>query len=277
MRALVRGDRPPIDGVAEVVPGDLDDAEAIRRLVEGAALCIHNAGLVRARSRDAFMRVNRDGAQAMAAATPAETPFVLVSSLAATQPAVSPYAASKAAAEAAALQARPRGATAIVRPPAIYGPFDAATKPLFDCFRAGFAPRLGAAAARFSMVYVDDAATAVLAAADGASSDAAAYEFDDGAGGHDWAGVRLAAEAAMGRRLRLLPVPDALLRLAGGVGSAVAGLGLATPFLTTGKVREMRAGDWIADMDRAPPNWSPEVSLQSGFSRTLACYRERRR
>ena len=280
MRALVRGaGRRPIPGVAETVAGDLDAAAALRRLVSGADVIIHNAGLVRARRRDDFHRVNRDGAARVAAIAATDAPdsaLVLISSLAATRPDISPYAASKAAAEAATRQARAGQPLAILRPPAVYGPFDAATKPLFDAMRLGVAPQLGDPAARVAMIYVDDAARAALASASAATPAAPVFEVDDGAGGHRWSDIRQAAEAAAGRRVRLLPVPAAMIRALGGFGALIGRLGLATPFLTTGKAREILAGDWIADPAAAPPNWSPEVSLHSGFSRTLACYRDRR-
>ncbi len=281
VRALVRGDRrQPIPGVHEVVGGDLADRAALARLVEGAALIIHNAGRVRARSAAAFFAVNHVGAAAVAAAAAQGAPdaaFVLISSLAARRPEISPYAASKAAGEAAVRAALVGRKLAILRPPAIYGPFDAATKPLFDAIRLGVAPRLGPAAARFAMIYVDDAAGAALAAAEAAMLDVAIFEIDDGAGGHRWADVRAAATAAAGRRLLLLPVAPIVIRALGVAGSIAARLGLGTPFLTAGKAREILAGDWLVDPVCALPNWSPEVSLYSGFSQTLACYRKRSR
>lgn len=280
MRALVRGDRGPIPGVDAFIAGDLDDEEALRRLVQGADLIVHCAGLVKARSAAEFFRVNRDGAARLATVARTEagdTAFVLASSLAAIRPTISPYAASKAEAEAAVRAELAGGRAAILRPPAVYGPNDAATKPLFDAIRAGIAPVLGPASARFAMIYVDDAARAALAAGRAATAEAPVFEIDDGAGGHSWADVRRAAEAAAGKRLVRAPVPGAVIRALGAAGSLVAATGLAAPFLTAGKAREMLAGDWLAAPERALPDWAPEVSLQSGFSRTLACYRERRR
>jgi nucleoside-diphosphate-sugar epimerase len=240
---------------------------------------IHNAGLVRAPSFKQFLAVNRDGALRIAetvATTAPDAGFVLVSSLAATRPTISGYAASKAAAEIAVTEALANHRLSILRPPAIYGPFDAATKPLFDAMRWGVAPVLGAANAKFAMIYVDDAARAALAAGRAVNQSAPIFEIDDGADGHSWADVRSAGEAATGRRLRKISIPPSLIRILGGLGSLTSKLGLGAPFLTYGKAREMLVGDWLADQSRRPPNWSPEVSLQLGFSRTLACYRERR-
>jgi nucleoside-diphosphate-sugar epimerase len=234
---------------------------------------------VRAPSPNRFLAVNRDGALRIAQITAKTAPnaaFVLVSSLAATRPTISGYAASKAAAEIAVTESMANHRLSILRPPAIYGPFDAATKPLFDAMRWGIAPVLGAANAKFAMIYVDDAARSALAAGQAASQSAPVFEVDDGANGHYWADVRSAAEAATGRRLRSIKISPSIIRILGGLGSLKSTIGLGAPLLTYGKAQEMLVGDWLADQSRRPPNWSPEVSLQLGFSKTLACYREHR-
>jgi nucleoside-diphosphate-sugar epimerase len=278
VRALVRGTgRTKVPGVAELVEGDLANKEALYRLVDGADAFIHNAGIVRARNWSAFMAVNRDGAAAAAEAWRTSgkpnAPFVLISSLAANRPTISHYAESKAEAEkeaASILGGRP---FAILRPPAIYGPADKATRPLFSAIGRGILPRIGPRDARFSMVYVNDAASAALAALDVASNLGPIFEIDDGAGGHTWDDLRAAAEAVAGRQLRYVGVPSTLLILTGGVGSLVGQLGLSTPFLTYGKAREILVGDWRVNPARVLPNWKPHTSLQSGFSKTLAWYR----
>lgn len=278
VRALARDSRRAPAAATETIVGDLADSGALMRLAEGADAVIHNAGAVKAARAAGFARVNADGAAAMARAAAAtarpEAPFLLISSLAARRPDVSPYAASKAAAEAALrplLAGRP---FAILRPPAIYGPRDAATRPLFDAIRRGLAPRIGPADARFAMIHVDDAAAAALAALAAASVEGPVFEADDGAGGHTWRDLRAAAEAASGRRLRPVAIPGPLIRMLGAAGGAIGALGLGAPFLGPGKVREIYAGDWLVDPALRPPGWAPQYSLQSGFSQTLAWYRE---
>jgi len=280
VRTLQRRADVVLDGVSEVVPGNLADAGALARLVDGADAIIHNAGLVRAPSPAAFMAANAFGANAIAQAGLAADapPFVLVSSLAASRPTVSPYAASKAVAEAGVRHILADNVLAIIRPPAIYGPADAATKPMFQAIARGFAPMPGPADARLAMIYVDDAASAVLTGLDKASSEHPVYEIDDGAGGYTWPEIRTVAESAAGGPLRPIRLPLSLIRLAGalgGAGARVSGpLGFTPPFLTPGKVAEMIAGDWIVDPLRSLPQWRAEVSLEAGFRRTLAWYRE---
>lgn len=279
VRALQRRPDIVLDGVSDVVPGDLADEMALARLVDGADAVIHNAGLVRAQSAVQFHAANALGANAVArAALAADAPrFVLVSSLAASRPAISAYSASKAVAEAGARRILANRPLAIIRPPAIYGPADAATKPMFQAMAKGFAPMPGPVDARLAMIYVDDAAAAALAGLHAASPAHPVFEIDDGAGGYTWDQVRKAGEAAADRRLRPIRLPMPVIRVVGalgGLGARMSGaLGFQPPFLTPGKVAEMRAGDWIADPQRSLPQWRAEVSLEAGFRRTLAWYR----
>ena len=280
VRTLQR--RPDVvsDGIWEVVPGDLADGRALKRLVDGADAVIHNAGLVRARSPAAFMAANALGTNAVARAALAAgaPPFVLVSSIAANRPSVSPYAASKAVAEAGVRRILASHPFVIIRPSAIYGPADAATKPMFKAMAKGFAPMPGPIDARLAMIYVDDAASATLAALGAASPAHPVYEIDDGAGGYTWPEIRAAGEAAAGRHLRPIRLPMPLISAIGGLGGIGARMsstfGFQPPFLAPGKVAEMRAGDWIADPTRSLPQWRAEVSLEAGFRRTLTWYRE---
>src|SRR6185503_9904038 len=68
LRILARPDAaPPVP--AEMVVGRLADTEAIERLVEGADLVIHAAGLIKARRPADFLPVNVEGARRLAQAT----------------------------------------------------------------------------------------------------------------------------------------------------------------------------------------------------------------
>ena len=115
------------DTPAEVVLGDLGDDAALSRLVRGASVVVHAAGLVKAHSRAEFLSVNANGAGRLAAVAARDAPgarFVLVSSQAARVPELSPYAASKRAGEAAVASALGGAPWVVLRPCVIYGPWD---------------------------------------------------------------------------------------------------------------------------------------------------------
>ena len=74
-----------------------------------------------------------------------------------------------------------------------------------------------ARAGRFSLLYVDDLATAVLRWLDADAGDGRIFELDDGrAGGYDWDTVLLTAARVLreGAPVRRIRVPTALLRIA---------------------------------------------------------------
>jgi 2-alkyl-3-oxoalkanoate reductase len=270
---------PALFGTAvETVPGDLDDGASLERLLAGADAVVHLAGLIKARSREDFFRVNAESAGRLAAiAAAAQHPprFVLMSSLAAREPGLSNYAASKRAGESALIAQGGALPWTILRPPAVYGPGDRATLVFFRCIGRGFGLMLGPEAARLSLLHVDDLAKAVGALLADQRGAGLVAEIDDGGGGYAWREMIEAAAAAFGRRARTVRIPMAIPYGLGVLNQALAGAGY-TPMLTPGKVRELYHRDWVCDPGPiiARTGWRPAVPLRQGFASTVAWYRE---
>lgn len=268
----------------EVVIGDLADATALARLVEGADAVLHLAGAVKALDRAAFMRANAEPVgriAALAARQPKPPHFLLISSLAAREPALSAYGASKRAGEDALLAAA--GDTlpwTILRPTAVYGPGDRELLPFFKAVRRGLAPRLAGAPRRLSLIHVADVATAVAAFTGAPAAYGRRWELDDGApDGHGWDEVALAAGAALGVRPRSVTVPLAALRAAARWNALRARLEKRPRMLVPDKVAEMSHADWRCH-DRPLPDlagaaWQPRWAVEPGFAQTVAWYRAR--
>jgi 2-alkyl-3-oxoalkanoate reductase len=263
----------------ETVPGDLDDRASLERLLAGVDAVVHLAGLIKARSREDFFRVNAESAGRLAAiAAAAQHPprFVLMSSLAAREPGLSDYAASKRAGESALMAAGGALPWTILRPPAVYGPGDRATLVFFRCIGHGFGLVLGPEAARLSLLHVDDLAKAVGALLADHRGAGLVGEIDDGRrGGYAWPEMIETAAAAFGRRARTVRIPMAIPYGLGVLNQALARLG-HTPMLTPGKVRELYHRDWVCDPGPiiARTGWRPAVALRQGFASTIAWYRE---
>ncbi|MEO3429354.1 NAD-dependent epimerase/dehydratase family protein [Pelagibius sp. CAU 1746] len=297
VRALTRrpDSLPGIEGVAPgtvtPIPGDLGSAEALAELVAGVDAVIHCAGLVAARRKADFLRVNAEGTAALLRAVTArkraggDAPcFVLMSSLAAREPQLSPYAHSKRQAEE---ELRRIGADLdwrILRPAVVYGPGDRATLPLFRQFLRGLALVPGGGG-RFSMIYVEDLAAAAVAALAPELPSGGILEPDDGtAGGYGWPELLAAAARLAGRPVRAIAVPPALQRLAAALGTAGALVSGRPAVLSQGKVNEIGHPDWVC-RPRPPEalpgspslsdciSWRPAVGLDEGFSKTVAWYK----
>ncbi len=278
LRLLVRGERAegPLSALrAEVVHGDLADAEVLRRFCRGAQAVIHVAGLVKAHRAALFHEVNAEGAGRLAAAAREAAPdaaFVLVSSLAARAPRLSAYAASKREGELAVTRAL-EGRARILRPPAIYGPGDRATLGLFQAAAALPVLPVLHREVRLPLVHVQDAASAVVALAAPGGHGRSVAICDGRVDGHALDEIMGQAAAAVGRRPRLVRVPAAAVCAAGLAGDLARVFG-AAPMVTSGKVRELLHSDWSLKPDELatdlPP---PRFGLTEGFRDTVAGYR----
>ena len=193
VRALVRPasmHKRPSQGAPEWVVGDLEDMESLRRLVAGVGAVVHCAGAVRGASRKNFERINVEGVARMVLAARSQHPaprFFLISSLAAREPHLSYYAASKRKGEKALISNAGQMPWVIFRPPAVYGPGDRELLPLFRWMCKGIAPVFGSAGRRFSLLYVEDMAEAIVCYLRRGMDWGRSYEVHDGhAGGYSW-------------------------------------------------------------------------------------------
>lgn len=293
VRALVRAtsDTRHLTGLGvQLVVGAVDEPPTLCAAVRGVDVIVHCAGLVKALNEAAFDVVNAHGTQHILDAARAEAPglqrFVHVSSIAAGGPGgpgqergpVSAYGRSKRRGEDAARAAADAFPVTVVRPPVIYGPRDREVLPAFRAVKAGLLPLFGQADARFSMIYVEDCAAAVVAAVERPHGREAVYPVDDGVE-HTWPDLaRTMAEALGVRKLRTIQVPGAVTRMAGRMGGALARL-LRRPILfTDDKVVEIAQPDWICGHEAITHDlgWCPAVDAREGFARTAEWYRERR-
>ena len=282
VRALMRKRRVEVEtsgGDLTIIEGALGDDAAIADLIDGVEGVIHLAGLIKARTRQAFFDANEQGTRhlaAIAAAKARPPKLVLVSSLAAREPTLSSYAASKRAGEDAI--ATPSNALpwTILRPPAIYGPGDRETLAFFKGVSRGVGAMLGDDRARFSLLHVDDLVDLILTVLAPEVADRLILEPDDGRdGGHSWCGMIAAAEHAFGRRAIRLRVPKMLLLALGHVNAGFSILPGYTPMLTPEKVRELTHPNWVADCRsiQSATGWRPAIPLDRGFPATIDWYR----
>jgi nucleoside-diphosphate-sugar epimerase len=283
LRLLLRRepDSPGWRGFApEVVWGGLEDGAALTGLVAGADVVIHLAGLVRARSRAAFLAANRDGAGRLAATVRDVAPaahLIGISSLAARAPRLSPYAASKRAGERAMAEAIAGGRLTILRPAVIYGPWDTGTLAVFRAARRPVVPVPGPATARIALIHVADAAAAIAALAAWAEAPGGACYALAGPNPAGYAprDIMATAAAALGNHPRFVRVPPAALLVAGQAASLWAWLGGRAGIFSAGKAREMAHPDWsVTPADLLPAVIArPGIALAEGFAATAAWYR----
>jgi len=285
LRLLARDGSAPLhwEGlVAETVRGRMNDAASLAALVADADVVIHMAGLTRARSRQEFLAVNRDGAARLGEAVARHAPgahLIGISSLAARAPQLSAYAESKRAGEEA-LASVFTGRLSILRPPVIYGPWDRATLGIFRAATLPLIPLPGPPEARIAMIHATDAAAAIaaLAAWEDAPGGTRHALADMRPGGYALREILTMAAEAVGRRPRFLPLPAALIRLGGLAASLWATINRRPMLFSAGKAREMTQPDWSVTEPELFPTGiaAPAIGLRWGFAETVAWYRQER-
>jgi len=273
---------PQLAGVPlEVVSGDLSDRAALSELVDGADTIIHAAGLIKAPSSAQFRAVNAEGTANVAAAISGGNPrarLLLVSSLAAREPQLSAYAESKRAGEER-LKAilGSRSDWTIVRPTAIYGPWDTETLVIFRAAALRIVPQPRVPGARVTLIHASDAAAAIAALAGQGPAGAVLELTDERYDGYTWSEITSAAEAALNRKLHAIALPAPIVRTAAVLNVAAAWILHRAPMLTPGKVREILHADWGSTADRQPARelWRPTIGLARGLRDTLSWYLDR--
>jgi nucleoside-diphosphate-sugar epimerase len=279
IRGLVR---PSSQGSSKVevaiqwIQGDLGDPDSLRHLVSGVDAILHCAGAVRGASQEHFNSVNVDGVARLVqvAREQHQLPrFLLMSSLAAREPHLSLYAASKRQGEEALAAGAGDMAWTAFRPPAVYGPGDKELLPLFRWTGRGIAPILGRADARFSLLYVEDLAEAVVKWLDFRRGERQCFELHDGRpGGYSWGEVIETVARFYGKTPFYLRVPESVLLFLARLNLTTALLLGYAPMLTPGKVRELRHHNWVCDNDALSREigWFPRTSLEEGLRLTLS-------
>jgi len=274
VRALVRNTTRAADlaktGVT-LIPGDLDDRDALRILLRDCDVVVHLAGAVRGNSQRSFDQTNVRGTQNLLEVLCARSELpglILVSSLAAREPGLSWYARSKYQAEQCVHGCPADLDWAIIRPPAVYGPGDKEMLPVFLWMARGIAPVPGDPAARVSLIHVEDLVSAIVACLELPRLQHRTFSLDDGTpGGYDWDEMAAIAGATWQRKVSLIRLPKPLLDVLARTNLVLSRAFNYAPMLTPAKLRELRHPSWVANNDdiTAATGWRPRVRLSQGL------------
>ena len=276
-------DHPQLAGLElDVVSGDLSNQHALGTLVEGADAIVHAAGLIKASSAAAFEDVNVRGTANLARAIEERgvaARVLLVSTMAAREPRLSSYARTKRAAEELLMAVlSPRCDWTIVRPCAIYGPWDRETLSFFRAvdYHIFLRPRI--AHGRVAVIHATDAAAAIAALCDQGPARSVFELTDERTQGYSWDEIVGTVETAMDSKALVIPLPGPAVRAAAAVSLIAAKVLRRTPMFTPEKAREILHADWGSRAECQPPRnlWRPAIGLAQGFRDTVCWYRDRR-
>jgi nucleoside-diphosphate-sugar epimerase len=262
------------------VPGSLSNPQSLQRLLQGVEVVVHCAGAVRGSSADQFNQVNVDGVARLVQAVQEVHPmprFLLISSLAARRPDASWYASSKRRGEDALRSTAGCMRWTVLRPPVVYGPGDRETLPLLKWIRRGIAPVVGDGSSRFSMLFAEDLAEAVLCMLDRPDWSPGPFELHDGRPqGYSWLEAIGTLSRVIGRPVCPIRIPIPLLKAVASGNLILARLLGYPPMLTPSKVGELTHSDWVCDDAalRRATGWAPRVGLEDGMRRMIEFLRK---
>ena len=293
VRALVRSPAraAALESLAvETAPGSLEDEAALRSACHDVDTVVHLAAMTHARSPAEYAEANVHGTRRLrdAALHAGAKRLVYLSSLAAVGPArngcgVTPddspqplteYGRSKLAGERVCMDAADRIEVAILRAPAVYGPRDTDLYHFFRLAKRGVLPVPTGGPRMLQMVHVEDLARALVLATE-APRAAGVYHIAE-AQAYTWEEMGRAVGRAVGREVRVLPVPAILMSGLAAVSETAAGMVGRSSIFNRDKARELLAPGWLCETEaaRAALNFEADIPLADGLRATAQWYRE---
>ncbi len=297
VRALVRksSNKKFLESLAnvELAYGAVEEADKVEEAVKGVDAIVHAAGIVKAKDKDEFSRINAGGTRNLVHAAKKHAPklrrFVYVSSLEAAGPStdgkpvhvdqeqpVTAYGRSKLEGEKIVRAAKDDLPVVILRPTGIYGPRDVEILEVFKSVARRVLPITGDGMGQVTFTYGPDCARACIRAIEADVPSGNAYFITDG----EVYVLRQAmeeVERAVGKRAFLrVGVPFGLVRA---VATGVELYGKLTDkavMLTREKASALNQPYWVASAEAAQKDlgWTPEVKWARGTELTVKWYRE---
>jgi nucleoside-diphosphate-sugar epimerase len=276
----------------QLVVGDLDDQDALERACEGVDVVVHMAALTHARTEAEYGRVNVTGTRrlldtALNAAAPPRR-FVFLSSLAAAGPCVNgrgvnaadaprpltAYGRSKLEAERVCMAAADRIEMVILRAPAVYGPWDTDLFHFFRIAKFGVVPVPTGPKRMMQMVHAADLATALVRASTAPAARGVYHIAEPVA--YSWEEIGRKVGAAMGRRVRAMPVPAAFVAGLAATSEVTAAVIGRSSIFNRDKARELLAPGWLCETEsaRAELGYEARIPLDEGLRATAQWYRD---
>jgi dihydroflavonol-4-reductase len=276
-----------------LVAGDINDPRTIRRAADGIFAAYHLAGLIKAASREDYFRVNQSGTrvllETLAEASPELNRFIHISSLAAAGPSrgdqgrtedekpnpVSWYGESKLMSEQEVLHFSDALPVTILRPSAIYGPYDSETLLVFQMIKRGCLFTPGRFIRRFSLIHVEDLAAACIRACESVTPSGETY-FISRPEVHTWEDVGRAIALRLGKNYRQISFPGWMATAIGLAGDLWAGATGRPATLNSQKVHELLQPSWICNSSKARAAWgfNPATDLETGINETIRWYQD---
>ena len=276
----------------ELIDAPMEHLEPLSEILPEMDAVVHASGIVRARDRSDFYRVNLAGTARLAELCARHGSklrrFVFISSQAAGRSGVerdgvcestperpiSAYGRSKLEAERILSEFSEVLPITVLRPPTVYGPRDRDVFIFFKLIEAGFKVFLGNPDRQFSAIYVEDLARAVEVSLEKGGADFAKFFVTDGQT-HTWREFAGVIARTLKRKTITLRLPKVAFWPVAIAAELAAIFSKAPPMLTLEKANEI-SRDWVCDgsLFAREAGFRPEYNLERGIEKTAHWYRE---
>jgi nucleoside-diphosphate-sugar epimerase len=162
----------------------------------------------------------------------------------------------------------------VLRPSAIYGPYDTDFLQLFRAVARGWLPCIGRQELHIDVCFVDDLVRGMLAVAESPHGAGEVYCF--GGSWHTWREMGETIAAHAGTRLRELRLPRPLVLATASAADGWARLVGRPSILSRANLVERLQPFWLFDSSKARETFGyvPQVSLAQGVAKTLQWYHD---
>jgi nucleoside-diphosphate-sugar epimerase len=288
VRVLARpnGGKPKTRENLEVFAAPLT-TEGLARAADGCRVIYHLAGITRGSSEAEFMWANAEGTRVAAVgAAKAGARLVYVSSLAAagtgtidsprkvtdTPAPITTYGQSKLEGEIRVLETS-NLEWSILRPPGVYGERDKDFLFAFQAANRGFFPILGNPSRAYTLVYVHDLITAMIAC--GEHNAAIGKTFF---AGHNepvsYTTILETLAKLFNKPFNPVKLPNGLLEVAANAGELGRFFG-QVGLINKSRQKDLLSPGWVCDVSAIETDLGVhcETNLETGFTKTLEWYR----
>lgn len=270
-----------------IVHGDCTDKDSLKRLSADFSYVFHLAGLTKAKKEEDFFLTNGRGTEnllnVLSARTKALQRFLYMSSLAAVGPSrdampldetatprpVSLYGKSKLEGERVTFNYKDQMPISIIRPPAVYGPWDRDFFLFFKMVKRGFYPYWGKC--YYSLLYVDDLVHGLITAAESNEAAGKIYFLSDG---RIYSNDDIVYEImqAMDTKAVRLRVPAPVMNLFAKISERLAH---GATIINSDKLREIKHSHWTCNSKKVENDlgFIPKVTLKEGIKWTADWYK----